>query len=60
MSAKELVLDLVQQMPEESTLSDILYELYVRHEIEEGLRDIDEGRTIPHEEVMKRLERWFS
>jgi predicted transcriptional regulator len=60
MSAKELVLDLVQQMPEEATLSDILYELYVRHEIEEGMRDVDEGRIIPHEEVMKRLERWLS
>ena len=52
--------ELVQKMPEEATLSDILYELYVRHEIDEGLRDIDEGRTIPHEEAMKRIARWLS
>jgi predicted transcriptional regulator len=60
MSAKEAVLDIVSKMPDEATLSDIMYELYVRHEIEEGLRDIDEGRTISHEEAMKRLERWLS
>lgn len=27
--------------------------------IEEGLADIEAGRTIPHEEVRKRYEKWL-
>jgi predicted transcriptional regulator len=59
MSVKESVLDLVEQLPDDVTLSDILYELYVRHEIEEGIRELDAGQGIPHEEAMKRLARWL-
>jgi predicted transcriptional regulator len=59
MSAKEAVIEMIRQLPEEATLSDILYELYVRHEIEEGLRELDAGQSIPHEEAMARLARWL-
>jgi predicted transcriptional regulator len=34
-------------------------ELYVRHKIEVGLRQLDEGQGIPQEEVEKKLERWL-
>ena len=30
-----------------------------RQAIEEGLADVEAGRTIPHEEVMKRYEQWL-
>ena len=29
-----------------------------KNEIEQGLKDGEEGRTISHEEAMKRLEKW--
>jgi len=32
-----------------------MYELYVKQKIEEGLADIEVGRTIPHEQVKAEL-----
>lgn len=41
--------------PEESTTSDAAYESQVRRKIEEGIRDLDEGRCTAHEEVRERF-----
>ena len=30
----------------------------VQHAVEAGERDVAAGRTVPHEDVMKLLERW--
>ena len=35
--------------------TDDEYELLLRQKIEEGLKDLDEGRSTPNEEVRKRL-----
>jgi predicted transcriptional regulator len=59
MSAKEAVLEMIRKMPDDVTEEDILYELYVRQRIKEGLRQLDAGEGIPHEEAMKRLSRWL-
>lgn len=32
-----------------------MYTFYVRQKIEEGLKDIEEGRTVSHEDAMKEL-----
>jgi predicted transcriptional regulator len=32
-----------------------MYELYVKQKLEEGLKELDEGRGIAHEEVKRRL-----
>lgn len=49
---KEAAKQLIEHMPNEATWEDILYELYVRNEIEKGLSDVEAGRTIPHEQVV--------
>jgi predicted transcriptional regulator len=46
---------LVEQLPDDATWDDLMYEIYVRQSIEAGLKDCREGRTIPVEEVRKRL-----
>lgn len=48
---KEAAKQLIDHMPDEATWEEILYELYVKQKIEEGLADIEAGRTIPHEQV---------
>ena len=32
-----------------------MYELYVKQKIEEGLADIEKGRTVPHEKIKAEL-----
>lgn len=54
-TAKDVARQLIDQLPDEATLDDIMYELYVRQKIEAGLQAVEEGRTIPHDEVKRRL-----
>jgi hypothetical protein len=46
---------LVEQLPDDATWDDLLYEIYVRQTIEAGLKDSQEGRTLPVAEVRRRL-----
>lgn len=46
---------LVEQLPEDATWNDLLYEIYVRQSIEAGLKDCREGRTLSTAEVCRRL-----
>jgi len=46
---------LVDSLPEDATWKDLLYEVYVRQEIELGLADSVNGRTQPVEEVRKEF-----
>ena len=56
---KEKVIKMIQKMPEEISIEDIMAELYFRYQVDEGLKQLDEGQGIPHEEVEKRLEKWL-
>ena len=50
-TTKEEAIQLISRLPDEVTWEDIMYQLYVKRKIEEGIRAADEGRTIPHDEV---------
>lgn len=54
-TAKESVRKLIDRLPDQATWEDIMYELYVKQKIEAGLKAVEEGRTIPHEEMKRRL-----
>ena len=60
MEAKQTVRDLLDRLPDDCTLEDVLYHLYVVHEVERGLADIDAGRVRPHDEVVRELRRRWS
>lgn len=55
MNAKESALHVIDQLPEQASWNDIMYELYVKQKIESGLNAVKEGRTIPHEQVKARI-----
>ena len=55
-SAKQAAQQLIQDLPDEASWDDIMYKLYVTQKIEAGLKAVDEGRTIPHEEMKQRLQ----
>lgn len=55
MKVKETVRSLLDRLPENCTLDDVLYHLYVLQSIERGRSDVKAGRTIPHEEVEREL-----
>jgi predicted transcriptional regulator len=52
---KQAAKELIEHLPEQASWNDIMYELYVKQKIEEGLADIEAGRTVPHEQVKAEL-----
>ncbi|MBC8390954.1 MAG: hypothetical protein H8E17_00080 [Deltaproteobacteria bacterium] len=59
-TAKEQVIELLKQLPENSTLEEIQYHLYVRQKIQAGISDVEQGKIHTQEEVEKRMERWIA
>jgi predicted transcriptional regulator len=59
MTTKEAVIELIRRLPDDVSTEDIMEELYVRLQIEEGIRELDEGKGIPHEEVKRRMAKWL-
>jgi len=58
-TAKEQVRDLLQQLPEDSSLEDIQYHIYVRQKVQKGLEAVEQGKVISHEEAAERMARWL-
>jgi predicted transcriptional regulator len=56
-SAKDEVLEILEQVPDDASLEEIQYRIYVRQRIDRGLKDLDEGRAISHQEMEARMSR---
>ena len=59
-SAKEQVQRILAMLPDDASLEDIQYHIYVRQMIELGLVDVVAGRVISHAEVQQRLAKWLT
>lgn len=58
--AKRAVLDLVKKLPDDCTLEDLQYELYVRQKVQRSMEAAAAGRVHSHEQVKKRLSKWLA
>jgi predicted transcriptional regulator len=59
-SVKEEVRQILEKLPEDASLEDVQYHIYVRQKVERGLSDVAEGRVLTQEEVEQRMARWLS
>ncbi len=58
MSVKELAKKVIDTLPEDANMDDIIHALYIRAKFDHGISQIDEGKGIPHEEAKKRMRQW--
>ena len=59
-TAKEEVESLLSKLPDDCSLEDIQYHLYVLEKVREGLNSADESAPIPQEEAERRLSKWLT
>ena len=57
---KEQVIQMIQALPDEVSIDEIMAELYFRLQVDAGLKELDGGKGIPHEEVEKRMAKWLT
>ena len=56
---KEQVLNMVKTLPNEASLEDILAEIYFKAQVDAGLKELDEGKGIPHKDVERLMSKWL-
>jgi hypothetical protein len=56
--AKQEVEALLKKLPDECTLEDVQYHLYVLEKIQHGIKAADEQGTVSQEEAEARLSKW--
>ena len=54
-TAKEHISEIISRQPDDSTYDDIVRELAFDLMVQRGLRDSEERRTIPNEEMERRI-----
>ncbi len=48
---KEIAIKAISSLPDDTDLDDLLQEIIYHAKLDEGLKDLQEGRTIPIEEI---------
>jgi len=57
--AKRQALALIKSLPDDCTLEEIQYHLYVREKVERGMQAVRDGRVVPQAEAEKRVKAWL-
>jgi predicted transcriptional regulator len=60
MSDKQLALETISQLPENTTMQEISRRLEFLAAVRVGLDQIERGETVPHDEVKRQLASWLS
>lgn len=56
-TTKAKIVRAVEELPEDATIEDAIERLVFLHKIEVGLKQAEEGNTVPLDEVEARLKR---
>ena len=57
-TGKKEVIQFIEKLPNDYSLDDIMAELYFKQQVEQGLRDAEEGRVYSHEQIKSMVLEW--
>lgn len=55
---KELVMEVTNSLPDTATFEDIINAIYTRLQIEQGLKDVEDGNVSSTEELLEEMKKW--
>ncbi len=59
-TAKGEVQELLRRLPDDCSIEDVQYHLYILEKIRRGIEDSYAGRTLTQDEVERELSEWLS
>jgi hypothetical protein len=59
-SAKETVIEILNELPENSSLEEIRDHIYIREKLEKGLEEIKKGKVTSQSDIVRRISKWFN
>lgn len=57
-TVKHKVLKAIEEMPQDVTFSDVMERLYFLYKIDIGLKQVEAGDTMSHEQAKKQIKTW--
>ncbi len=57
-SLKEATIESIKQLPEDSSVEDIMYRINLVAQVLEGLKDAEAGRLLTTEELLQKVDEW--
>jgi predicted transcriptional regulator len=57
-SAKQRLLAILEQQPEDSSYDELLRELAFARMVDRGLKDIESGRTVGNDDMHREIASW--
>ncbi len=57
-SVKEKAKGVIDNLPEDSTMDDIMHALYIQIKFNNGIKQIENGRGISHEKAKEQMRKW--
>ena len=60
MTSKEIALKTIEQLPEDASWEDIQERINFVAGVRKGLREIDEGKGVPHDKVREEFAEWLT
>lgn len=60
MTTRELVQQVLQQLPEDAALDDVIERLYFVQRLQARLDSTENAETLTHDEARERMKRWLT
>jgi predicted transcriptional regulator len=60
MTTKETAIHTIEDLPEDATWDDVQERINFVVGVRKGLRELDEGRSIPHDRVREEFAQWLT
>ena len=58
MVVKDIARNVIDSLPDQASMDDIIHALYVNAKFEHGEQEIRQGQGAPHEQAKQRLQKW--
>ena len=60
MTIREIAIHTIEELPEDATWEDVQERINFIGGVRKGLRELDEGKGIPHERVKEEFAQWLA
>ena len=60
MTTKEIAIHTIEELPEDATWDDVQERINFVVGVRKGLRELDEGKGIPHDRVKEEFAQWLT
>ncbi|OHB62543.1 MAG: hypothetical protein A2Y76_10870 [Planctomycetes bacterium RBG_13_60_9] len=59
MPTKETAKQVIDSLPDDATMDDVIHALYINLKFSRGEKEIRDGKGVTHQNAKKRLEKWL-